>query len=113
MVLNEPAKAQQAYARAVALAPTDKELLLAYANATLMAPGPVEVPPQSVEALRQVLQTDAANPAALWLVGLAEARANHAQEADALWKRLLSELEADTPAYNAVQARINALGPAK
>ena len=113
VVLNEPAKAQEAYAHAVALTPTDAELLAAYANATLMAPGPVEIPPQSVEALRQVLQTDAANPAALWLVGLAESQANHSQEAAALWKRLLSGLQADTPAYRAVQARIDALGPTK
>ena len=113
VVLNEPAKAQEAYAHAVALTPTDTELLATYANATLMAPGPVEIPPQSVEALRQVLQTDAANPAALWLVGLAESQANHPQEAAALWKRLLSGLQTDTPAYRAVQARIDALGPIK
>jgi len=81
LVLNEPAKAQQAYARAVALAPTDMELLAAYADATLTAPGPAEIPPASVEALRQVLKTDAANTTALWLVGLAESESTHAQEA--------------------------------
>jgi cytochrome c-type biogenesis protein CcmH len=113
VVLNEPAKAQQAYARAVALAPTDTELLTAYANATLLAPGPIEIPLQSVAALRQVLQTDASNPAALWLVGLAESEAQHAREAAALWKQLLSELQPATPAYRAVQARIDALGPIK
>jgi len=113
VVLNEPAKAQQAYARAVALAPTDTELLTAYANATLLMPGPIEIPPQSVAALRQVLQTDASNPAALWLVGLAESEAQHAPEAAALWKKLLSELQPDTPAHRAVQARIDALGPSQ
>ncbi len=113
LVLNEPAKAQQAYARAVAMAPTDAELLAAYANATLMAPGPIDIPPQSIEALREVLKTDASNATALWFVGLAEAQANHAQEAAPLWKRLQSQLQPETPAYRAVQARIEALGPAK
>ena len=113
VVLSEPAKAQQAYARAVAMAPTDTELLAAYANATLMAPGPIEIPPQSVAALREVLKTDASNATALWLVGLAESGAGHVQEAAALWKRLLLELQPDTPAYRAVQARIEALGRAK
>jgi cytochrome c-type biogenesis protein CcmH len=109
-VLNEPAKAQQAYARAVALAPTDMELLADYADATLTVPGPAEVPAASVEALREVLKTDASNATALWLVGLAESEANHTQEAAALWKQLLSLLQPDTPAHRAVQERIKALG---
>jgi cytochrome c-type biogenesis protein CcmH len=113
LVLNEPTKAQQAYARAVALAPIDTELLTAYADATLMAPGPIEIPPQSVDALRQVLKTDASNPTALWFVGLAESQANRAPEAAALWKQLLSELQPDTSAYRAVQARIEALAAPK
>ena len=113
LVLNEPAKAQQAYARAVSLAPTDMEVLADYADATLTTPGPAEIPAASVEALRQVLKTDASNATALWLLGLAESEANHAQEAAALWKQLLSRLQPDTPAYRAVQARIDALGPIK
>jgi len=110
VVLNEPAKAQQAYARAVALAPTDMDILADYANATLTAPGPAEIPAASVEALRQVLKTDASNAAALWLVGLAESQANHTQEAAALWKQLLARLQPDTPAYRAVQSRLGTLG---
>ena len=113
LVLNEPSKAQQAYARAVALAPTDTELLTAYANATLLVPGPIELPPQSVDALREVLKTDASNPTALWFVGLAESQANHGPEAAAMWQQLLSQLQPDTPAYRAVQARIESLAAPK
>jgi len=113
LVLNEPSKSQQAYARAVALAPTDTDLLTAYANATLMVPGPIELPTQSVDALRRVLKTDASNPTALWFVGLAESQANHAPEAAALWKQLLTELQPDTSAYRAVQARIESLAAPK
>jgi cytochrome c-type biogenesis protein CcmH len=108
VVLNEPAKAREAYGRAVALAPTDMELLADYADATLTTPGPVDLPAASAEALRQVLKTDASNAAALWLVGSADAETNNAQEAIALWTRLLSRLPTDTPAYRAVQARIEA-----
>ena len=107
LVLSEPATAHQANARAAARAPTDTELLAAYANATLMTPGPNEIPPQSVETLRPVLKADASNTTAQWFVGLAESGAGHVQEAAALWKRLLPELQPDTP------ARIEALGPAK
>ena len=113
LVLNEPAKAQQAYARAVTLAPTDTDLLTAYANATLLVPGPIELPPQSVDALREVLKTDASNPTALWFVGLAESQANHGPEAAAMWQQLLSQLQPDTPAYRAVQARIESLAAPK
>jgi cytochrome c-type biogenesis protein CcmH len=108
VVLNEAAKAREAYGRAVALAPTDMEVLADYADATLTTPGPVDLPAASVEALRQVLKADTSNAAALWLVGSADAEANNAQEAIALWTQLLSRLPADTPAYRAVQARIEA-----
>jgi cytochrome c-type biogenesis protein CcmH len=113
VTLNEPAKALQAYARAVALAPTDIEILADYANATLTAPGPAEIPSASIETLRQVLKTDASNATALWLVGLAESQANHTQEAAALWTQLLARLQPDTPAYRAVQSRIGTLGANK
>lgn len=113
VVLNEPAKAREAYGRAVALAPTDLELLADYADATLTTPGPVDLPAASVEALRQVLKTDASNAAALWLVGSADAEANNVQEAITLWTQLLSRLPAGTPAYHAVQVRIDAAKAAK
>ena len=111
VVLNEPAKAREAYGRAVALAPTDLNLLADYADATLTTPGPANLPAASVDALRQVLKTDAANATALWLVGLAEAEANNPQQAAALWTRLLAKLPADSPAHRAVQVRIAALKP--
>jgi cytochrome c-type biogenesis protein CcmH len=109
LVLNEPDRAKKAYGRAVALAPTDVALLGDYANATLLAPGPATLPPESVGALRDILKTDEFNPAALWLVGLAEAEAGNRQEAIRLWERLLPQLQSGTPAYQSVQARIEAL----
>jgi cytochrome c-type biogenesis protein CcmH len=111
VVLNEPAKARDAYGHALGLAPTDLNLLADYADATLTTPGPANLPAASVDALRQVLKADAANATALWLVGLAEADADNAQQAAALWTQLLAKLPVDTPARRAVQARLDALKP--
>jgi cytochrome c-type biogenesis protein CcmH len=113
LVLNEPDRARQAYGRAVALAPTDVALLGDYANATLLAPGPATLPSESVGAMREVLKNDEFNPAALWLVGLAEAETGNEQEAVTLWERLLPQLESGTPAYVAVRDRIEELKAAQ
>jgi cytochrome c-type biogenesis protein CcmH len=109
LVLNEPDRAKEAYGRAVALAPTDVALLGDYAKATLLAPGPATLPPESVKTLRDILKSDAFDPTALWLVGLSEADAGNRQEAIRLWEILLPQLEPGTPAHQSVQARIEAL----
>lgn len=109
LVLNETALGQQAYGRAVALAPTDLALLTDYADATLLAPGPVTVPRESAEMLRELLKTDGSNATALWLVGLADFEADNAKEAEALWTRLLAQLQPETPPYRTVQASLQAL----
>jgi len=111
VVLNEPAKAREAYGRAVALAPTDMDVLADYADATLTTPGPANLPAASVEALRQVLKSDSSNATALWLVGLAESEANNREQAVALWTQFLTSLPTDTAAHRAVQERIDALKP--
>ena len=113
LVLNEADRARQAYGRAVALAPTDVALLGDYANAALLAPGPANLPSESVGALREVLKNDEFDPAALWLVGLAEAEAGNKQQAVSLWERLLPQLETGTPAHDTVRDRIEALRDAQ
>jgi cytochrome c-type biogenesis protein CcmH/NrfG len=95
------------------LAPTDVALLGDYANAVLLAPGPANLPSESVGALREVLKSDEFDPAALWLVGLAEAEAGNKQQAVSLWERLLPQLETGTPAHDTVRDRIEALKAAQ
>ena len=69
-VLNEPVRARDAYARAVALAPTDRNLLAEYAGTVLAAPEPLpELPAESIAALRAALEQQPADGAALWLLG--------------------------------------------
>ena len=112
LVLEDAARAKQAYSRAVALAPTDMALLGDYAQATLLASGPAALPPQSVDALRTRLDSDGSDPTALWLVGLAEADAGNNRTAAGLWERLLPQLPPGTPAHDNLRARIAALPPA-
>jgi cytochrome c-type biogenesis protein CcmH len=109
LVLNEPIRAQEAYARAVALAPTDLAVLAGYADATMLAPGTVAVPKESIEALRKLLASDGADGTALWLVAVAESEAGNAPQATVLLQRLLKQLQPDTAAYKTVQARLDRL----
>lgn len=112
LVLNEPQRAQEAYARAMALAPTDVAVLTGYANATMLTPGAVTVPNESVETLRGLLASGSSDPAALWLLGVAEAEAGNTAQAATLLKRLLEQLPPDAAAYRTVQGRLAQVTPA-
>jgi len=109
MVLEEPAKAVEAYAHAAKLKPDDAGLSEQYAEAMIEAAGGDDPPPEAVALFRQVLVAEPQNAEALWYVGLAEAAAGHAQNAHDLWTRLLAQLPADAPARQQVQEHLAAL----
>jgi cytochrome c-type biogenesis protein CcmH len=112
-VLDEPAKAAQAFSRAAKLAPQDPDVLAGYGDALFAEAGSADVPPaESVDVMRQVLTLDGKRPEALWVVGLADAAEGKKAEADMLWKRLLAELDPGTPQYERVKARLEALDAA-
>ncbi|MBV9863366.1 MAG: c-type cytochrome biogenesis protein CcmI [Alphaproteobacteria bacterium] len=113
MVLNEPEKARDAYARAVRLKPDSVELKLAYAEAIIAASGDAGAspPPEIPGLMRDVLRADPQNREALWYVGIAEAEAGHAQAALDLWNKLLAQLPQGAPERQAVEQRIAALKP--
>jgi cytochrome c-type biogenesis protein CcmH len=113
MVLNQPEKAVEAYARAAALKPDDLALKQQYAEALIEARPTDDLPPQATALLKDVLAADPKNPEALWYVGVAEADAGHAQAARDLWTRLLAQLPADAPVRRQVEDRIAALGSDK
>jgi cytochrome c-type biogenesis protein CcmH len=113
MVLNQPDKAVEPYARAVALKPTDVALKQQYAEALIEARPTDDLPPQATALLKDVLTAEPKNPEALWYVGLAEADAGHAQAARDLWTRLLAQLPADAPVRHQVEDRIATLGSEK
>jgi cytochrome c-type biogenesis protein CcmH len=111
-VLNEPAKARDAYARAVALAPTDMGLLGEYAGTVLAAPeGAAALPVASIAALKAALEKEPADGAALWLLGFVAARNGDKDEAQRLWSQLLAQFTPDSAEYGAVRKQIDSLGP--
>jgi len=112
-VLNEPAKARDAYARAVALAPADTGLLAEYAGTVLAAPeGAAVLPAESVSALKAALEKEPANGAALWLLGFAAAGNGDKDEAQRLWSQLLGQFAPDSAEYKAVKTQIDSLAAA-
>lgn len=115
LVLNQPGKAADAYARAAKLKPDDMDLKQQYADALVAASGNDDPPADATALFRQVLDADPQNAEALWYVGIAEAGAGHAQNAHDLWTRLLAQLPSNAPIRQQVQDRIAALklDPAK
>ena len=114
MVLDEPAKAVSAFARATALAPNDINVLVDYGEALLNAGGEGDTLPAAfVEVMRKVLVLEPDNTLGLWYVGLAEARAGNSEIAGVLWRSLLDRLPADAPERARLEKRIKALPPAK
>jgi cytochrome c-type biogenesis protein CcmH len=109
MVLDNPAKAVDAYARAAKLKPDDIAVKQQYAEA-IMETGHGDSPPEQATALfRVVLAAEPQNPEALWYVGISEAAAGHAQNAHDLWTKLLAQLPANAPVRQQVQDRLAAL----
>jgi cytochrome c-type biogenesis protein CcmH len=110
-VLNQPAKARDAYARAVKLRPDDIGLKQGYAEAIISAAGDdATAPPTEATALfRQILAAEPKNQMALWYVGLAEADAGHKDMARDLLSRLLTELPANAPGRQEVEQRLAGL----
>lgn len=109
-VLNDPTRARDAYARAVALAPADIDLLAEYAGTVFAAPdGAASLPAESVAALRAALDKEPTNGAAMWLLGFAAAKEGKADEARQLWSQLQAQFAPDSAEYEAVKAQIDRL----
>jgi cytochrome c-type biogenesis protein CcmH len=111
MVLNEFAKAAEAYRQAHELAPDDAQVLADYAAALIRAQPPgKEITPEGVVVLKKLLAKDPNTALALFYLGLAAAEAGNKEEAVAHWKKLLERLPADAPIRELIQKRLAALG---
>ena len=97
LVIGEVAKARTAADRAIALKPDDTGSLLALAEVQKAETPGEEAPKAYVATMRKVLQRDAANPPALYGVGLAEAKAGHGDKARELWTKALARVSPDDP----------------
>ncbi len=112
-VLGEHDKAIDAYQKALALAPEDRDLLLDYGEAILAARGgdspDAPLPPEFVPVMERLLAVDGKNAVALWYLGLAALQANEKAAARDYWERLLVIMPKDAPERAVLERRIAAL----
>ena len=107
-VLQRRADAEQAYAKAYALAPNNAEILADYAW-LLYNTNPMQ-PSAQATALYRVLQArEPNNQDALWVLGLAAANEGNYDVAIRQWQRLLTMLPKDSQAEQGVRRAIAAL----
>jgi cytochrome c-type biogenesis protein CcmH len=109
-VLGEQDKSTEALASGAKAAPGRVDVLMAYADALMVANGQEDAPPASaIAVLRDVLALQPDNPQALWFLGLDAARTANTGEASQLWGKLLTQLQPGTPEHAEVQSRLDSL----
>jgi cytochrome c-type biogenesis protein CcmH len=108
-VLGDTAAAADAYARAVALAPDNTDLLDAYADALLAAGRTEEVPPALGAALPRLLAAHPKDPVALWFRGVAAQKAGRTEEARQAWSAMRDQFPEGSPQRAAITQRISQL----
>ena len=110
-VLNEPAKALEAFEKATTQFPRDAELLQLYARAVLQQTAPdAPLSKRAFNLYRRVLEIQNENPEALYFVGLGEAERDNPDEARRLWGTLLTFLDPGSEARRVVEGRLEGLG---
>ena len=112
-VLDEPDRAADAMARAAALAPEDAGVLTAYSDALLQTTAGQTLSADFMAVMERLLELDGDNIKALWFLGVRALADSRPREAEALWQRLLAQLEPGTPEYDAVRDRLDSLTPAE
>jgi cytochrome c-type biogenesis protein CcmH len=109
-VLNETAKAAEAYKHAMALKPGDPAILQQAAQAMLAnQPATAPVPAEAVEVLKQIEALTPGQPAVMWYLGLAAAQTGKSPEARQYWGRLLASLPPDGEEAKTIKSAMEAL----
>lgn len=109
-VLGEFAAAELAYGRALEIAPTDVDALVAQAEIVIEKVGGGLIPELAVANYRKVRELDASRLEAMWYLGLAASQQGRDNEARELWQRLLELIPPDSEDARTLQARIESLG---
>ena len=108
-VLGEAEKSAAALARAAALAPQDKDVLLAHGEALLAAaPEDAKLTAPFIEIMRRIHALDAEHPVPLFFLGFAAAEAGEGKSAEDYWARLRAKLPEDSPERAEIENRIAA-----
>ena len=95
---NQPAKARDAYAKAVKLAPGDAAIATEAAQARALADDKRLFDAEAIALLQRALKTDPDNQRARWFLGIAQRQAGDNAAAAATWEPLLSRVDAATAA---------------
>ncbi len=110
-VLGQAEDAAAALSRAAELAPNDPEVLAAYGDALLDTASGRELSPEFISVMERLLALDPNDTRALWFLGARALADNRPAEAEALWRRLLDQLEPGTEAYQTVREFLASVSP--
>lgn len=91
-------EARDAFARAVALAPDDADLMMEAAQARALADDKRLFDGEAVHLLQAALQREPGHQRARWFLGIAQRQAGRDAEAAATWEPLLAQVDAPTAA---------------
>ncbi len=109
-VLQQVPQAQQAWAKAAALAPSRLDVQLDYADALITGRGDDNLPQAFTETVARIRSLDAKNPLGLYYAGLVAKAAGRTDEARELWGRVLALLPEGSGQRAALQQEIDGLG---
>ena len=108
-VLGRLEDAQEAVAKAVALAPNDPLVLIQQAGLMLAASEDGTVPPEAATIFRRALELEPDSAEALFYSGMAYAEADDPTAARTEWTKLMALLDPNGDAFAQVQLRMDAL----
>jgi cytochrome c-type biogenesis protein CcmH len=110
-VLNQPSQAQEAWAKAAALAPGPLDVQLDYANALITGRGDTDryLPPAFIETVKRVRTLAPNNPLGLYYGGMVERVAGNTDAARGLWQQVLALLPDGSEQRAAMQREIDGL----
>jgi len=107
-LIDQPAKAVEAYRHALALNDRNAELQASFAEASIDAAGGI-VTEKAGKALARALEIDPANPRARFYQGLDLVQRGERQKALDLWAGLIKDTPADAPYLPVLRERVTAL----
>lgn len=110
-VLEQHVDSAAAYARAIALAPSDISLRIGRAEALLndLNTRDQDIDEETKKAISQVASLDAEHPFALYFLGVAAQQSGDAASAKSYWARLVAVMPDGTPDAARIQSMIDAL----
>jgi cytochrome c-type biogenesis protein CcmH len=100
------AEAKDALTHAMKLAPDNPEVMVDYAESLALANPDHKIDGEARALIDKVFKSDPTNQRALWLIGIAEAQAEHYPQAVSAWESLLPMLPPDSSIATSVREQI-------